>query len=96
MHKFKVIWYKVPELCIGGPFAVALVRADGMRTGTTCTGIRSEEAARQRASDYAWSYGSNGAQCPIERVYHGGEARTQITRASHAAHGDYVLSVGAL
>ena len=55
----RVIYYKVPSNLIGGPYAVAVIREDGSHTGTKTSGLRTVEAARQRAADYAASFGTS-------------------------------------
>lgn len=68
----KVIWYKVPDHLIGGPFAVAALREDGTAAARV-SGCRSEAAAEKRATDYAWAYGLRGRAVPIERADFGAQ-----------------------
>jgi hypothetical protein len=86
MSAFRVIWYRVPDACVNGPYAVNVRRVSDDRTVSSCTGIRNQIEAARRASEYGWSFGIAGQQAPIERVYCPGQAAEMShTEAVNAA-----------
>lgn len=53
MSAYRVVWYRVPDNLIGGPYAVAVMRPDGSHSGTRVSCIADARAAEARAREYA-------------------------------------------
>ena len=51
--RYRVVWYRVPDNLIGGPYAVAVMRPDGSHSGTRVSGIADAATAERRAWQYA-------------------------------------------